>query len=101
MASSVSSERAFSHGGITISKRRSRLKGDIVESLQCIKCAIRNDLLFREAAPSSALEAELEDDEEQGDEGEVGGSGEEEIAWDELLIEDDGEDHMPDSDMSD
>jgi hypothetical protein len=40
MASSVSSERAFSQGGITISKRRSSLKGDIVEALQCIKCAI-------------------------------------------------------------
>ena len=68
MASSVSSERAFSHGGITISKRRSRLKGDIVEALQCVKCAIRNDLLFREQAPSSALEIELEaGDEEDGD----------------------------------
>jgi len=40
MSSSVSSERAFSQGGITISKRRSCLKGDIVEALQCIKCAI-------------------------------------------------------------
>ena len=29
MSSSVSSERAFSQGGITTSKRRSRLKGDI------------------------------------------------------------------------
>ncbi len=46
MLSSVSSERAFSQGGITISKRRSHLKGDIVEALQCIKCAIWHDLLF-------------------------------------------------------
>ncbi|KIK33711.1 hypothetical protein CY34DRAFT_32916, partial [Suillus luteus UH-Slu-Lm8-n1] len=37
MAASVSSEQAFSQGGITISKRRNRLKGDIVEALQCVK----------------------------------------------------------------
>ena len=48
MATSVSSERAFSSAGITISKRRNRLKGDIVEALQCLKCLIRHDLLFRE-----------------------------------------------------
>lgn len=40
MALSVSSERAFSQGGITMSKRCSCLKGDIVEALQCYKCAI-------------------------------------------------------------
>ena len=48
MASSVSSERAFSSAGITISKRRNRLKGDIVEALQGLKCLIRRNLLFRE-----------------------------------------------------
>jgi hypothetical protein len=58
MASSVSSERAFSQCGITISKRRSRLKGDIVEALQCVKCSLRNDLLFREPGPSSLAEVE-------------------------------------------
>ena len=47
MATSVSSERAFSSAGITISKRRNRLKGDIVEALQGLKCFIRRDLLFR------------------------------------------------------
>jgi hAT family C-terminal dimerisation region len=96
MASSVSSERAFSHGRITISKRRSRLKGDIVEALQCIKCAIRNDLLFREAAPSSSVEAELEledgEDHSQGDEDEEG-----EGDWHEFLIEED--DDKQDSDV--
>lgn len=59
MASSVSSERAFSQAGITISKRRNRLKSDIVEALQCLKCAIHRNLLFREA-PSSADEGEGE-----------------------------------------
>ena len=36
MASSVL--RAFSSAGITISKQWNRLKGDIVEALQCLKC---------------------------------------------------------------
>jgi hypothetical protein len=56
MSASVSSERAFSQGGITISKRRNRLKGDIVEALQCVKCLLRRDLLFREPGPSSLVE---------------------------------------------
>ena len=34
MPTSVSSERAFSQGGITISDRRTRLKADVVEALQ-------------------------------------------------------------------
>ncbi|KAF9460583.1 ribonuclease H-like domain-containing protein, partial [Collybia nuda] len=46
MLSSVSSERAFSQGGITISKHRNRLRGDIVEALQCLKCLLQNDLIF-------------------------------------------------------
>lgn len=57
MASSVSSERAFSSAGITISKRRNRLKADIVEALQCLKCLIKHDLLFRDTDdPSVAAE---------------------------------------------
>ena len=101
MSSSVSSERAFSQGGITISKRRNRLKGDIVEALQCIKCGIRHDLLFREAAPSSSLEAEEHDEEleptEDVSEGDVGNPEEsdvEEFSWDGLLIEDEDEEMM-------
>ena len=87
MASSVSSERAFSQGGITVSKRRNCLKGDIVEALQCVKCAIRNDLLFRDAAPSSHLEAEF--DVESDDEPEIVQPGleREEPGWDDLLID--------------
>jgi hypothetical protein len=57
MASSVSSERVFSSAGITISKRRNRLKADIVEALQCLKCIIKRDLLFRDTDdPSVATE---------------------------------------------
>jgi len=66
MSSSVSSERAFSTAGITISKCRNRLKGDILEALQFLKCAIRNDLIFREPAPCSILEFELEVVEDDG-----------------------------------
>jgi len=48
MTSSVSSERAFSLAGITISKRQNHLKADIVEALQCMKCLAHKNLLFRE-----------------------------------------------------
>ncbi|KAJ2980057.1 hypothetical protein NUW54_g11054 [Trametes sanguinea] len=65
---SVSSERAFSHGGLTVDDRRTRLKADIVEALQFLKCAIREDLMMRIALPMSSLEAELElNDEGAGD----------------------------------
>ena len=60
MASSVSSERAFSSAGITISKLRNRLKPDIVEALQFLKCFYCHDLLFREE-PSTDLEVGMED----------------------------------------
>ena len=61
MASSVSSERAFSSAGITISKRRNRLKGDIVEALQCMKVVYCSELIFREVVVTKELEKELED----------------------------------------
>ena len=60
MGSSVSSERAFSSAGITISKRRNRLKGDIVEALQFLKCRLRKETIFRAPAPSLKLEELLE-----------------------------------------
>jgi hypothetical protein len=47
LCKSVSSERAFSCAGITISKRRNHLKADIVEALQCLKCMLKRGLLFR------------------------------------------------------
>lgn len=48
MASSVSSERAFSAAGITISKRRNSLKADIVEALQVLRSLLNADLIYRE-----------------------------------------------------
>jgi hAT family C-terminal dimerisation region len=87
MASSVSSERAFSQGGITITKRRNRLKGDIVEALQCAKCAIRHDLLFREPAPSSVVEGQFDHINGLGDDED--GEDDKDKGWDDhLLIED-------------
>ncbi|KAJ7579180.1 hypothetical protein C8J56DRAFT_897579 [Mycena floridula] len=59
----ISSERAFSSAGITVSKRRNRLKGDIVKSLQFMKCFYRQDLLFREQGPWSGLEVVVENEE--------------------------------------
>lgn len=61
MASSVSSECVFSAAGITITKWRNRLKGDIVEALQVVKCAIRKELIALPPMPSTVLEEELEE----------------------------------------
>lgn len=44
----------------TISKRRNRLKADIVEALQFLKCLSRNDLLYSQPMPCSVLEGEFE-----------------------------------------
>jgi hypothetical protein len=87
MASSVSSERAFSQGGITISKRRNRLKGDIVEALQCVKCALCHDLLFREPGPLSSTEEALKDSDIETDANEKLSDVEDgdEEGWDALL----------------
>ena len=89
MASSVSSEHTFSQGRITISKRWTCLKGDIVEALQCVKCAIQHDLLFHEMAPSSIVEAKWEKDTDGGLDDKEDGM--DEKGWDELLIEEDDE----------
>ena len=92
MASSVSSERAFLQGGITITKWRNRLKGDIVEALQCVKCGICHDLLFREPPPSSALETELDSESEDGE----GLEAVEDESWDSMLLDDDDDDMADD-----
>lgn len=79
MASSVSSERAFSSAGITITKRRNRLKPDIVEALQFLKCLYHHDLLFREEAST-----QLEVEEEAGDASSENVMGENE-GWDRMV----------------
>jgi len=68
MASSVSSKHAFSSAGITISKRRNRLKPDIVKALQFLKCLYHRDLTFWEEASTASelgMEMETEDHVEQ------------------------------------
>ncbi|PSR75311.1 hypothetical protein PHLCEN_2v9174 [Hermanssonia centrifuga] len=98
MASSVSSERAFSQGGLTISPRRNRLKADIVEAIQFVKCSKQQDLIFREAAPSSALELKLESDLVDGEQltDGTGVQGDPSIrmepSWDCVLLDSDDED---------
>ncbi|KIM71366.1 hypothetical protein PILCRDRAFT_805146 [Piloderma croceum F 1598] len=83
IASSVSSERAFSQGGITISKRCNRLKGDIVEALQ----------------PSSSVEEEPDEyeietvpNEQLGDNDDE----EDEEGWEALFLEEDEDDFKSD-----
>ncbi|KAF8462214.1 hypothetical protein JB92DRAFT_2802307, partial [Gautieria morchelliformis] len=61
MASSVSSKHAFSSSGITITKWWNRLKGDVVEVLQVVKCRLKTKLILRDSAPSS-YELELMDE---------------------------------------
>lgn len=99
MASSVSSERAFSSAGITISKRRNRLKGDIVEALQGLKCMIRHDLLFRPPGPSVNSETASDDDtgDPTGDSPAAaptaeGVEGDDEQSWDQNVVDLDSED---------
>jgi hypothetical protein len=88
MSSSVSSERAFSSAGITISKRRNRLKGDIVEALQVIKCMMKRDLLFRRS--------DLLDDDDDFEHAERPNG--EENPWDGMLA-DDPNNYDPDDDL--
>lgn len=86
MASSVSSERVFSSAGITISKRRNRLKGDIVEALQALKCMIHKNLLFREEPSASAELDELDSDGEDTDD-RPPDDPDDEKGWDDLVID--------------
>ena len=94
MASSVSSECAFSSAGITISKQRNRLKGDIVEALQCLKCLYHHDLIFREVLHCSVIEKELDGEDIVDvdiDSSAAFGQGEQ-FSWDELVADDEGDD---------
>jgi len=91
MSSSISSECAFSQGGITVTKQRNRLKGDIVKALQIVKCLIWHDLLFQEPGPSSLMELEELDDAELeagSDLKAAGNDGDDEDSWDVMLNDD-------------
>ena len=92
MASSVSSERAFSQGGITISKQHNQLKGDIIEALQCVNCCLRHELIFREPGPLSTVEMEMYEDDESPDDDMEMLENIEDDSWDAILLEDNDED---------
>lgn len=94
MASSVSSERAFSLAGITISKRQNRLGPDLIEALQFLKCWFRRDLIFCED-PTIASECNTGHYVKKNEGNEEG--------WDEKLLkdEDDKMDLEPDRDDDD
>ena len=99
ISSSVLSECAFSQDGITISKSCNCLKNNIVEALQCIKCAIWHDLLFQKSAPSSISEdsektgdQDLDNAGAEGDLRDIEESDVKNSSWDELLTKDGNDD---------
>jgi hypothetical protein len=59
MASSVLSERMFSAAGLTITKHRTRLRGDIVEALQVLRAAFQNDDVQFAKQPCLELEDKI------------------------------------------
>ena len=96
MASSVSSERAFSAAGITISKRLNQLKWDIVEAVEVIKCLLHHNIIFREVISMALVEKELEDeviDEEVGLYAEAVLEADK-FSWDSLIDSDDDEEAL-------
>ena len=67
--------------------------------LQCVKCAIRHDLLYREPGPSSILEAEINNDGDDGGDSDGinsddDGEGSEVEGWDDLLLEEEEDDSL-------
>lgn len=93
MGSSVSSEHAFSSAGITITKCRNHLKGDIVKALQFIKCLLQKDLIYWEPLSTSALEHNIEVIDDNGDVDWV--DEDEHKSWDSLLIDVEDSDDEP------
>ena len=82
----MSSERAFSSAGITLSKRRNHLQADIVEALQFLKCIYHCDLIFREVCTLKEEELFLLDP--SHDHGSTSkNSSSCEASWEELLID--------------
>jgi hypothetical protein len=92
MASSVSSEQAFSSAGITISKCWNRLKPDAVEALQCLKFMIKRDLFFWFDPSIAADEMQEEEEAASGLDSEV--SDKNGKSWDEMWIVDNDNDEV-------
>ena len=97
MASSVSSERAFSSAGITLSKRRNRLQGDIVEALQFMKCLFHQSLIFREVCTVAEEELLLDENLKSGDDAKTDDAKPDDaepepevsLSWEDLYVADD------------
>ena len=90
MASSVSSEWSFSAAGITISKRRNRLKEDIVKALQCLKCLYHEELIFHKVLTSTEEEHNMDAtktslNNSYGNKTDPGVDDVNEFSWDQLL----------------
>jgi hypothetical protein len=99
MSSSVSSERAFSSAGITITKRRNRLGSDIVEALQVLKCMIKRDLIFRESAlVDDDGTDDLQDEDSRSEKQSELGPDRDELGWDSILA-DEPDNYDPDYEM--
>ena len=95
MASSVLSERAFVSASITIRKRHNRLKGDIVEALQCLKCLYHNNLIFCKVITALEEKFNMEKDELLDlamDIIDVKTQKDEEFSWDSILNNDNDDD---------
>lgn len=91
MASSVSSECSFSSAGITISKRHNRLKGDVVEALQCLKCLYHNELIFHDVLTYAEVEKEMELMEETLDKVSASFEAQDSASWDQVIVDDDSD----------
>ena len=89
MSSSVSSECAFSQGGITITKLQNCLKGDLVEALRGLKSGIKQDIFLQEPMPAPMSEVEGTDDKNLDTDS---------FSLDEVFIEDNDEQALYDSD---
>ena len=75
------------------------MKGDIVEALQCVKCAAHHDLLFHEPGPSSVVEDGLDGFEVELEPGGELEDKEVEEGWNVLISEEDEEEKESESDI--
>jgi hypothetical protein len=87
---------SFLTRGITITKQRNQLKGDIVKALQCVKCSLHNELIFCEPGPSSLTEEVSEDSKHKTDRLEAEPA-DDEPEWDTLILEEEDSESDVDS----
>ena len=78
-----------------VSKRRNRLKGDIVKALQCLKCMYHEDLIFRAVVTNREVQDEMENTEyfEQSETTDEICEEAKTFTWDSLIEDDEDEDN--------